>query len=110
MSLEKQSQMKMLITYGKEKGYLTYAEVADHLPEVVDSEQIDDVVNMLNSMNITVHEEAPDDEQLLLEGPRVSDDDDEDAAEEAAAALAAVDDQFGRTTDPVRMYLSLIHI
>ena len=105
MSLEKQSQMKMLITYGKEKGYLTYAEVADHLPEVVDSEQIDDVVNMLNSMGITVHEEAPDDEQLLLEGPRVSDDDDEDAAEEAAAALAAVDDQFGRTTDPVRMYM-----
>ena len=105
MSLEKQSQMKMLITLGKEKGYLTYAEVADHLPEVLDSEQIDDVVNMLSSMGITVHEEAPDDDQLLLEGPRVTDDDDDDAAEEAAAALAAVDDQFGRTTDPVRMYM-----
>ena len=105
MSLEKQSQMKLLITLGKEKGYLTYAEVADHLPEVVDSEQIDDVVNMLNSMSITVHEEAPDEEQLLLEGAPITDDDDDDAAEEAAAALAAVDDQFGRTTDPVRMYM-----
>jgi RNA polymerase primary sigma factor len=106
MSLEKQSQMKLLIARGKEKGYLTYAEVADHLPEVVDSEQIDDVISMIQSMGITVHEETPDEETLLLSDntPSASDEDDEEV-EEAAAALAALDDQFGRTTDPVRMYM-----
>jgi RNA polymerase primary sigma factor len=106
MNLEKQSQMKLLIARGKEKGYLTYAEVADHLPEVVDSEQIDDVISMIQNMGITVHEETPDEETLLLSSTTGSDsEEDDEAVEEAAAALAALDDQFGRTTDPVRMYM-----
>jgi RNA polymerase primary sigma factor len=106
MSVEKQSQMKILITLGKEKGYLTYAEVADHLPEIVDTEQIEDVISMIQSMGITVHDEAPDEETLLLAEPTAAAaEEDEDEVEEAAATLAALDDQFGRTTDPVRMYM-----
>jgi len=105
MSAETQSQLKLLIARGKEKGYLTYAEVNDHLPDdIVDPEQIEDIINMINDMGIIVHEEAPDDESLLLSDTAVTADD-EDAAEEAAAALAAVDAEFGRTTDPVRMYM-----
>ncbi|MDB5968574.1 MAG: rpoD [Hydrocarboniphaga sp.] len=106
-SAEKQSQIKVLIALGKEKGYLTYAEVSDHLPEVVDSEQIDDVISMIQTMGIQVHDEAPDEESQLFSEPAVvaSAEEEEDAAEEAAAALAASDDQFGRTTDPVRMYM-----
>ena len=104
---EKQSQIKILIAQGKEKGYLTYAEVSDHLPEIVDSEQIDDVISMIQTMGIPVHDEVPDEESQLFSEPTVigSAEDEEDAAEEAAAALAASDDQFGRTTDPVRMYM-----
>jgi len=106
MNLEKQSQIKTLIARGKEKGYLTYAEVTDHLPEIVDSEQLDDVISMINSMGIVVHDEAPDEESLLLPEPAAATpDEDEDEIEEAAAQLAALDDQFGRTTDPVRMYM-----
>ena len=106
-SAEKQSQIKVLIALGKEKGYLTFAEVSDHLPEVVDSEQIDDVISMIQTMGIQVHDEAPDEESQLFSEPAVvaSAEEEEDAAEEAAAALAASDDQFGRTTDPVRMYM-----
>ncbi len=106
-SAEKQSQIKVLIALGKEKGFLTYAEVSDHLPEVVDSEQIDDVISMIQTMGIQVHDEAPDEESQLFSEPAVvaSAEEEEDAAEEAAAALAASDDQFGRTTDPVRMYM-----
>ncbi len=101
---ERQSQLKMLIAKGKEKGYLTYAEVNDHLPsDIVDPEQIDDIVNMINDMGITVYEKAPDAESLLLSDSAVSSD--EDAADEAAAALVTVDSEFGRTTDPVRMYM-----
>ena len=100
---ERQSQLKLLIARGKEQGYLTYAEVNDHLPsEIVDPEQIEDIVNMINDMGITVYEKAPDAEALLLTEPVVAD---EEAAEEAAAALATVDAEFGRTTDPVRMYM-----
>ncbi len=100
---ERQSQLKLLIARGKEQGYLTYAEVNDHLPsEIVDPEQIEDIVNMINDMGITVYEKAPDAESLLLSEPVVAD---EEAAEEAAAALATVDAEFGRTTDPVRMYM-----
>jgi len=100
---ERQSQLKLLIARGKEQGYLTYAEVNDHLPsEIVDPEQIEDIVNMINDMGITVYEKAPDSESLLLSEPVVAD---EEAAEEAAAALATVDAEFGRTTDPVRMYM-----
>ncbi len=97
-------QLKELIARGKEQGYLTYAEVNDHLPnDIVDPEQIEDIVNMINDMGITVHEKAPDAESILLSDAAVSNDD--DAAEEAEAALASVDAEFGRTTDPVRMYM-----
>ncbi len=97
-------QLKDLIARGKEQGYLTYAEVNDHLPnDIVDPEQIEDIVNMINDMGITVHEKAPDAESILLSDTAVSNDD--DAAEEAEAALASVDAEFGRTTDPVRMYM-----
>jgi RNA polymerase primary sigma factor len=100
---ERQSQLKLLIARGKEQGYLTYVEVNDHLPsEIVDPEQIEDIVNMINDMGIPVYEKAPETEALLLSEPVVAD---EEAAEEAAAALATVDAEFGRTTDPVRMYM-----
>jgi len=98
-------QLKALIARGKEQGYLTYTEVNDHLPNgIVDPEQIEDIVNMINDMGIAVHEKAPDPETLLMSENAVSNDDD-DAAEEAEAALATVDAEFGRTTDPVRMYM-----
>ena len=101
---DRQSQLKILIAKGKEQGYLTYGEVNDHLPsEIVDPEQIEDIVNMINDMGITVHEKAPDAESLVLSDSAVSNDD--DAADEAAAAIATVDSEFGRTTDPVRMYM-----
>ncbi len=101
---DKQSQLKLLIAKGKEQGYLTYGEVNDHLPsEIVDPEQIEDIVNMINDMGITVYEKAPDAESLVLSDAAVANDD--DAADEAAAALATVDSEFGRTTDPVRMYM-----
>ncbi|MGH8236218.1 MAG: RNA polymerase sigma factor RpoD [Steroidobacteraceae bacterium] len=100
---ERQSQLKLLIARGKEQGFLTYVEVNDHLPsEIVDPEQIEDIVNMINDMGIPVYEKAPESETLLLTEPVVADD---EAAEEAAAALATVDAEFGRTTDPVRMYM-----
>jgi len=98
-------QLKELIARGKEQGFLTYAEVNDHLPnDIVDPEQIEDIVNMINDMGITVYEKAPDTEEILLSDAAVSNDDDA-AAEEAEAALASVDAEFGRTTDPVRMYM-----
>ncbi|MCB1796441.1 MAG: sigma-70 family RNA polymerase sigma factor, partial [Candidatus Competibacteraceae bacterium] len=105
MSEQQQSQLKKLIARGKEKGFLTYAEVNDHLPDdIVDPEQIEDIIAMINDMGIEVHEFVPDTETLLLnENPASADDD--VVAEEAAAALAAVDSEFGRTTDPVRMYM-----
>jgi len=104
MSEQQQSQLKKLIARGKEQGYLTYAEVNDHLPDdIVDPEQIEDIIAMINDMGIEVHEYAPDTDSLLLNDNSVSTDD--DVAEEAAAALAAVDSEFGRTTDPVRMYM-----
>ncbi|HJY39249.1 MAG TPA: RNA polymerase sigma factor RpoD [Steroidobacteraceae bacterium] len=100
---ERQSQLKLLIARGKEQGFLTYVEVNDHLPsEIVDPEQIEDIVNMINDMGIPVYEKPPESETLLLTEPVVAD---EEAAEEAAAALATVDAEFGRTTDPVRMYM-----
>ena len=96
-------QLKDLIARGKEQGYLTYAEVNDHLPnDIVDPEQIEDIVNMINDMGITVHEKAPDAESLVLSDAAATDD---EAVEEAEAALASVDAEFGRTTDPVRMYM-----
>jgi RNA polymerase primary sigma factor len=103
---QQQSQLKSLIAKGKEQGYLTYHEVNDHLPDgIVDPEQIEDIISMINDMGIAVHETAPDEETLLLNEATAAVDDDEDAAEEAAAALATLDAEFGRTTDPVRMYM-----
>jgi len=96
-------QLKELIARGKEQGYLTYAEVNDHLPnDIVDPEQIEDIVNMINDMGIAVHEKVPDVESITLSDATATDD---DAAEEAEEALASVDAEFGRTTDPVRMYM-----
>src|ERR1700674_5018699 len=101
---DRQSQLKLLIARGKEQGYLTYAQVNDHLPsEIVDPEQIEDIVNTINDMGIPVYEKAPDTESLLATEPSAPAD--EEAIEEAAAALAALDAELGRTTDPVRMYM-----
>ena len=100
-SSQQKDALKGLIERGREQGFLTYHEVNDHLPkEIVDPDQIEDVVNTINAMGIKVFETAPDTDSLLLSDTDV----DEDAAEEAAAALA-VDNEFGRTTDPVRMYM-----
>ena len=100
---KEQSQLKVLIAKGKEQGYLTYAEVNDHLPDgIVEPEQIEDIINMINDMGIKVYESPPDLDIIMTdstEGP------DEEAAAEAAAALASVESEFGRTTDPVRMYM-----
>ena len=102
---DQQTKIKELISKGKEQGYITYAEVNDHLPEgIVDSDQIEDIINMITEMGIVVQEQPPDEYSLSL-----SDDEnqstDDDAAEEAAQALVTVDQEFGRTTDPVRMYM-----
>jgi RNA polymerase primary sigma factor len=104
MDKDQQSRLKLLIEKGKEQGFLTYAEVNDHLPEdIVDPQQIEDIIGMINDMGILVHEVAPDSDSLLLASTKNSAD--EDAAEEAAANLVTVDSEFGRTTDPVRMYM-----
>jgi RNA polymerase primary sigma factor len=101
---QQQSQLKQLIAKGKMQGYLTYAEVNDHLPsDIVDPEQVDDIIGMINDMGIQVHEVAPDADSLMTSDAAVTSDDDEAAAE--VAALASVDSEFGRTTDPVRMYM-----
>ena len=102
---ERRTRLKSLIVLGKERGYLTYAEINDHLPdEIQESEQIEGIVSMINDMGIMVYEQAPDAEALLMADvpPPVTD---EEAAEEAEQALATVDSEFGRTTDPVRMYM-----
>ncbi|EPG5415624.1 RNA polymerase sigma factor RpoD [Pseudomonas aeruginosa] len=99
---QQQSRLKELIARGREQGYLTYAEVNDHLPEdISDPEQVEDIIRMINDMGINVFETTPDADALLL----AEADTDEAAAEEAAAALAAVESDIGRTTDPVRMYM-----
>lgn len=98
----KQSQIKLLIAKGKEQGYLTFAEVNDHLPQdIVDSDQIEDIIRMINDMGIQVSESAPDSDELLMQETTA----DEDVAEAAAQALATVESEIGRTTDPVRMYM-----
>ncbi|BCE01509.1 RNA polymerase sigma factor RpoD [Marinicellulosiphila megalodicopiae] len=101
---QQQSRLKELISRGKEQGYLTYAEVNDHLPEDIASpDQIEDIIAMINDIGIKVYETAPDADDLVMADEGASDDD--DASEEAAAALAAVENDVGRTTDPVRMYM-----
>ncbi|MCX8933431.1 RNA polymerase sigma factor RpoD [Vibrio parahaemolyticus] len=104
MDQNPQSQLKLLVIKGKEQGYLTYAEVNDHLPaEIVDSEQVEDIIQMINDMGIKVVETAPDADDLALnDDTNITD---EDAAEAAAAALSSVESEIGRTTDPVRMYM-----
>ena len=100
---QQQSRLKELIAKGKEQGYITYAEVNDHLPDdISDPDQIEDIIRMINDMGITVYETAPDPDELLTSEENTAD---ELAAEEAAAALAAVETEAGRTTDPVRMYM-----
>ena len=97
-----QSQLKLLVAKGKEQGYLTYADVNDHLPQdIVDSDQIEDIIQMINDMGIQVVETAPDADDLMMSETSA----DEDAAEAAAQALASVESEIGRTTDPVRMYM-----
>lgn len=104
MEQNPQSQLKLLVTRGKEQGYLTYAEVNDHLPEdIVDSDQIEDIIQMINDMGIQVLEEAPDADDLML--AENTTDTDDDAAEAAAQVLSSVESEIGRTTDPVRMYM-----
>lgn len=98
-------RLKILIGLGKERGYLTYAEINDHLPDdMLDAEQIEGIISMINDMGISVHDEAPDAETLLMSDAATTVAD-EDVAEEAEAALSTVDSEFGRTTDPVRMYM-----
>lgn len=98
-----QSKIKLLISRGKEQGYLTYSEVNDHLPnDILEPEQIEDIIAMINDMGIKVVDTAPDADDILVEDGGTTD---EDAVEEAAAALASMDTDFGRTTDPVRMYM-----
>lgn len=102
MEHNSQSQLKLLVTRGKERGYLTYSEVNDHLPEeIIDSEQIEDIIQMMNDMGIQVVEEAPDADDLLLAGNVA----DEDVDEAAVQVLSSVESEIGRTTDPVRMYM-----
>ncbi|MBT8435605.1 MAG: RNA polymerase sigma factor RpoD [Gammaproteobacteria bacterium] len=104
MDQDQQSRLKELIAKGKEQGFLTYTEVNDHLPEgIVEPEQIEDIIRMINDMGIKVHESAPTESADILSDTETEPD--EDAAEEAAAALASLDSEFGRTTDPVRMYM-----
>ena len=101
----RKTKLKMLFKLGKERGYLTYSEINDHLPEnVVDAEQIESIVSTFSDVGISVYEQAPDTETLLLTSNAPAADDD-DAEEQAEAALQTVDSEFGRTTDPVRMYM-----
>jgi len=100
----RRTRLKALIVLGKERGYLTFAEINDHLPDMLEVEQIEGVVTMINEMGVTVCDVAPDAESLIM-NDSASGVADDDAVEEAEAALSTVDSEFGRTTDPVRMYM-----
>ncbi|TDR19606.1 RNA polymerase sigma factor RpoD [Marinicella litoralis] len=106
MATEKQtSQIKVLILKGKEQGYLTYAEVNDHLPDdIIETDSVEDIIQMINDMGIQVLEQAPDEDSIILNDSTAKEDDDT-ATDEAVAVLSAVDPSIGRTTDPVRMYM-----
>ncbi len=102
---QQQSQLKELIAKGKMQGFLTYSEVNDHLPgDLVDPEQMEEAIALINDMGIEVHEDVPEDAEMIPDAAVVSEDDEDEAAE-VAAALASVDAELGRTTDPVRMYM-----
>ncbi|CAL4041925.1 RNA polymerase sigma factor RpoD [Buchnera aphidicola (Tetraneura ulmi)] len=104
MEQNPQSQLKLLVNHGKEQGYLTYAEINDHLPEeIIDSDQVEDIIQMINDMGIQVVEEAPDADDLILNAS--TNDADEDTVEAATQVLSSVESELGRTTDPVRMYM-----
>ncbi|MGB4674893.1 MAG: RNA polymerase sigma factor RpoD [Azovibrio sp.] len=99
-------RLKALIKLGKERGFLTYAEINDHLPDdVVDAEQIESIISTFSDMGIKVFDEAPAAEELLMSDATPAAADDEEAEEQAEQALSSVDSEFGRTTDPVRMYM-----
>ncbi len=101
----RRTRLKNLIVLGKERGFLTYAEINDHLPDdMLDAEQIENIISMINDMGIQVYDEAPDTEALLMSDSTPAAPD-EDAVEEAEAAVSTLDSEFGRTTDPVRMYM-----
>jgi len=101
----RRTRLKNLIVLGKERGFLTYAEINDHLPDdMLDAEQIENIISMINDMGIQVYDEAPDTESLLMSDSTPTAPD-EDAVEEAEAAVSTLDSEFGRTTDPVRMYM-----
>ena len=101
----RRNQLKALIILGKERGYLTHAEINDHLPdEISETDQVDEIISIIHDMGIRTYEEAPDSENLLMDDAPAPVTD-EEAAEEAEQALATVDSEFGRTTDPVRMYM-----
>ena len=103
---ERRTRLKALIVLGKERGYLTFAEINDHLPEMLEVEQIEGIVSMINDMGISVSDQAPDAENMVMsEGVVVVVDEDAVEAAEAALAASTVDSDFGRTTDPVRMYM-----
>jgi RNA polymerase primary sigma factor len=103
---QQQHQLKELIAKGKMQGYLTFSEVNDHLPsDIVDPEQMEDIICMINDMGIEVHEDAPDNEDLIQDTAVVAESDEDEAAEVAAALASSVDTELGRTTDPVRMYM-----
>ena len=101
----RRNQLKALIILGKERGYLTHAEINDHLPdEISETDQVDEIISIIHDMGIRTYDEAPDAENLLMDDAPAPVTD-EEAAEEAEQALATVDSEFGRTTDPVRMYM-----
>ena len=103
---KRRSRLKTLIKLGKTRGYLTHAEISDHLPDkLIDQETLDVVIAMLNDMGVAVYEQTPDAETLLLTNTAQTAATEEEAEEAAEAALSTVDSEFGRTTDPVRMYM-----
>jgi len=103
---KRRQRLKTLITLGKTRGYLTQGEISDHLPDkLVDAETMEVVVTMLNDLGVAVYEQTPDAEMLLLNNTTPTASTVEEAEEEAEAALSTVDSEFGRTTDPVRMYM-----
>ncbi|MFZ9362306.1 MAG: RNA polymerase sigma factor region1.1 domain-containing protein, partial [Arenimonas sp.] len=100
------SEIEELIAKGVDQGYLTLADVNDHLPEdLIDADEMENIIGMINDMGIVVHESAPDIEALLLSGRSVGSSVDVVAAEEAVAVLSSLENEAGRTTDPVRMYM-----
>ena len=103
---DRRSRLFKLICMGKERGYVTYSEINDNIPNsLIDDDAIETIVSILSNLNIAVHEVAPDEDQLLLQGGSAGPVSDEDAEAEAEAALSTVDSEFGRTTDPVRIYM-----